>query len=332
MSSDRDDPRRRRRAQKRGSAKGSPPHDGPGLLRRAAKIGTRLAITGTVAWALLVGVREGYDYATTSPRFEVRALTFESTPHVDDETLRSLMALTPGTNILSLDLEALAARIAAHPWVAEASVVRVLPDSLNIAVTEYEASAVLMASVPMLMNKAGRPFKRLQPGERGQLPLVTGVDEMSLVAGTAAGTLAITRVTEALEAWRGKRRPRLGEVHVGDAGEVTLYTAERGTQLTLGRGALAPALARYDALRAALGEDSESLAVVHLDHTRGPDRPDRIIATFLPTESPEVLQQVQAEAEARDQAAVAERNETNPDPKRRGQRRNKARSRLPSYN
>ena len=31
-------------------------------------LGLRLGIAGSLAWGLLVGVREGYAYATTSPR------------------------------------------------------------------------------------------------------------------------------------------------------------------------------------------------------------------------------------------------------------------------
>ncbi len=299
-------------------------------------MGLRLGITGTVAWALLVGVREGYDYATTSPRFEVRALMFEPTPHVDDEALRALMALPPGTNILSLDLEAVAERVVAHPWVAEASVVRVLPDALDIEVTEYEAHAVLLASQPMLMDGQGQAFKTLGEGERGQLPIVTGIDDVLMLTAPAEAERRTTRALAALEAWQTKRRPRLGEIHIAEAGEVTMYTAELGTQLLLGRGDLDAALSRYDALRAALGDDSDTLAVVHLDHTPGADRPDRVIATFLPTETPGLVAKAEAEADARAEQAAAdavvdENRKQRLKRKRRGQRRAKKQSRLPKY-
>ena len=59
--------------------------------------------------------------------------------------------------------------------------------------------------------------------------------------------------------------PRLSEINVDETGALTMYTAELGSQLRLGRGQPAAALARYDALRAALGEESDKLAVAHLD-------------------------------------------------------------------
>lgn len=280
---------------------------GGGRVRRIARFGVRLAVMGTLAWGLLVGVREGYDYATTSPRFEVRALTYEPTAHVDDDELRRLMALEPGTNILSLDLDAIAGRIAAHPWVERASVVRVLPDALHVEVTEHVPAAVLLAGEFFLLDTKGTAFKPLDRGERGLLPVVSGIDRAMLLARPAEAEARIARALEALERYVQKRRPRLSEIHVGDAGAVTLYTAELGTQLQLGRGDLGPALARYDALRAALADEADKLAVVHLDGTGGPDRPDRVVASFFPAGGvPSLVEDAAERVEARAEAFAAE--------------------------
>ncbi|MCX4242131.1 cell division protein FtsQ/DivIB [Paraliomyxa miuraensis] len=279
----------------------------PGWGRRALHLGLRLGIAGSVAWGLLVGVREGYAYATTSPRFEVRGLIYEPTPHVDDARLRELLALPPGTNILSLELTELAARVAEDPWVAKASVVRVLPDSLEVTVEEHEPQAVLLlAGRLLLVDAEGTAFKELQTGERGRLPVLTGFDDPQLLERSEDLQPRVLRGLHVLLAYRAKLRPRLSEVHVGDFGEVTLYTAEMGTQLRMGRGEVEPALARYDALRAALGEEAEKLALVHLDAERAPGRPDRIVASFFPAkQAPSLL--AEAEARAAEKAAEAAR-------------------------
>lgn len=279
---------------------GSPPR---GWGRRALFLGLRIGIAGSLAWGLLVGVREGYAYATTSPRFEVRGLVYEPTPHVDDARLRELLALQPGTNILSLDLEELAGRVAEDPWVAKAKVVRVLPDSLQVSVEEHEPRAVLLlAGRLVLVDAEGNAFKPLDDGERGRLPVITGFDDPALRENPEAARERVRRGLVALEAYEAKRRPRLSELHVGDFGDVTLYTAELGTQLRLGRGDIEPALARFDALRAALGEEAEKLALVHLDGERAPGRPDRIVTSFFPAkQAPSLL--AEAEARAADKAA-----------------------------
>lgn len=329
------DPGPRSRKERAARPAGSPPAGRP-WLRRLVRVGLRLGITGTVAWALLVAASEGYDYATTSPRFEVRALLFEPTPHVTDEQLRELMQLTPGTNILSLDPEDVAARVAADPWVAKAAVVRVLPDALQVEVTEHEARAVLLTDDFYLVDAQGNPFKRLDRGERRRMPVITGIDGPMMLTEPARAGERIARALEALDAWDTKKRPRLGEVHVATAGEVTLYTAELGSQLRLGRGPLPEALDRYDALRAALGDEADALAVVHLDHTRGPDRPDRVVASFLPSQgAPAMLEEAHEQAEA-EAAAKAEAVEARAEAKRAENRHGRAqtrkkKSRLPRY-
>lgn len=241
----------------------------------------RFVAVGVVVWGLLVGAQHVYAYATTSPRFEVRALVFDPTPHISDDRVRELMGLRPGTNILALELESLAGRIAQDAWVAKASVVRELPDTLIVQVEEHEPTAVMLSGYFYLINRDGKPFKRLERGERGDLPVISGIDRRLLLDDPVRAESRVDRALAVLRAYRAKKRPRLGEIHVGDAGDVTLYTAERGAQYRLGRGALAPKLARLDALRAALGAEADGLAVVHLDGSVGPGSKDRVSASFF---------------------------------------------------
>jgi cell division protein FtsQ len=269
------------------------------IVRRVLRFGVRLSIAGALAWGALWSARAAYAYATTSPRFEVRGLEYTPTAHVDDAKLRELMAIAPGTNILSLDLDQLAARIAVDPWVARAVVTRVLPDALRVEVEEHEPVAVLMAGGFHLLDREGLPFKALEPGERGQLPVVTGVDRSTLLTRPERARAQIARAIEVLEIYARKHRPRLGELHVDETGGVTLYTAELGSQLRIGRGAAEPALARYDALRVALGDEGDKLAVAHLDGSVGPREKDRVVASFFPTkDAPALLVEGEARAKA----------------------------------
>lgn len=313
---------------------------GSGWGRRALTLGLRLGIAASLAWGLLVGVREGYAYATTSPRFEVRGLVYEPTAHVDDARLRELMALSPGTNILSLDLDAIAARVVQEPWVARASVVRVLPDSLEVTVQEHDPRAVLLLEGRLvLVDGEGQPFKPLQAGERGGLPVLTGFDQGSWLGRPDQVRERRVRGLAALAAYDAKRRPRLSEIHIGEAGELTLYTARMGSQLRLGRGPIEPALARYDALRAALGEEAEKLALVHLDGDRAPGRPDRIVASFFAAKkAPTLLAEAQARAEHKaTQAALQAKAQANKPRRGKGNKKikgkgpNKGKGALPRY-
>ncbi len=256
------------------------PQLGP-RARRLLGAGMRLGVALTLAWGLLLGVQQGYQYVTTSARFEAKSVVFEPTPHLSADRLTELMGLAPGTNILAVDVDAVRRKIEADPWVASATVSRQLPDTLHVAVAEHTPTAVLLSGHFYLLDQTGAPFKRVEAGERGSLPIVTGVDRELLVKGDPAATQIIRRALDVLAAYETKARPRLAEIHVGDGGEALLYTEKTGTLLRLGRGPVDDRLARYDALRAALGERADKLSVVHLDAAPGSDRPARVIASFV---------------------------------------------------
>ncbi len=249
-------------------------------LRALARAGAKFSLVAGIISGAIWGAHEAYDYATTSPRFEVRALIFEPTAHLDDTELRRRLGLERGTNILALEPEALAAQVLSHPWVAEAQVIRHLPDTLEVRVAEREARAVALLGDFFLVDDAGRPFKRADRGERGQLPIVTGISRADYLAQPEAARVRIASAIEAIHLYDQKQRPRLGEVHLEAEGGLTFYTAEQGTRLRLGRNSVQRGLSRYDALRAALGARADSLEVVHLDAETRPGERDRIVARF----------------------------------------------------
>lgn len=298
------------------------------LARRSLEVG---AVVG-VAWGLLLAGREVYDYATTSARFEVQHIIYAPTEHVDDDSLRELLAIEPGTNILACDLEALSERIAEHPWVSLVTITRNLPDTLEIEVTEHRPMALVLAGRFYLVNDVGRAFKLVERGERGELPIITGIDRDALAAAADKPVPELVEALEIVRLYEAKQRPRLGELHVADDGAVTLYTAESGTALHLGREQFAVRLERWDALRAALGSRADELAVVHLDHETKPDRRDRVVARFA-NEGDDALLLAQARAGASDadgeheSASDVATPAQKPLPARRAGRRN----RIPTY-
>jgi cell division protein FtsQ len=297
------------------------------LARRSLELG---AVVG-VAWGLLLAGREVYDYATTSARFEVQHIVYAPTEHVDDDSLRELLAIEPGTNILACDLSELSERIAAHPWVALVTITRNLPDTLEIEVMEHRAMALVLAGRFYLVDDEGRAFKPVERGERGELPIITGVDREALAAAPDKPVPELVTALELVRMYEAKQRPRLGELHVGEDGAVTLYTAESGTALHLGREQFGDRLERWDALRAALGSRADELIVVHLDHETKPDRRDRVVARFANQHDQVLLAQAQAGTEeaGSEQAPTsgAATPPSKPTPARRAARRN----RIPTY-
>jgi cell division protein FtsQ len=283
-------------------------------LRGLARLAARIGLATGVAWSAMAGLERAYVFATTSPRFQVQHLIYEPTAHVDEDRLRALLGLARGTNILAVDVAELAEKVAADPWVARATVVRELPDALRVDVVEHQPAAALLAGHVYLVDAEARPFKRAEPGERGQLPLITGLPRSLLVEDLGRASAEISRALEVLEGYRRKQRPRLSEIHLDEDGSVTLYTAQAGSQYRLGRGEIESKLLRLDALRAALGERAEALAVVHLDAAHGHGERERVFASFFAnTEVPTSLLSAQR---LHDAAARADQDTHLPTPER----------------
>ena len=138
--------------------------------------------------------------------------------------------------------------MAAHPWVRTVEVTRRFPSGVSVEVVEHVPAALAVLGDLYLVDEEGEPFKRLQPGDALDLPLVTGLDREGYLADEAQTR---ERFREALEVARAYaatepgKRERLSEVRLtaerADAGdwrtgqEVRLGEGETGRQAAAAR-------------------------------------------------------------------------------------------------
>ena len=246
-------------------------------LRRSFPAFLALAL----AAGLVVGAVRVYRFATTSPRFAIKVITLPPLKHARVQTLLARLAIAPGTNIFRADLDELAARLEEDPWIARARVRRELPGEIIVSVTEREPAALVVMGGLYLADAQGRIFKRAQPGDGEGLPLITGLARDSYGEDPEA---AAARVRGALEADREIRRSTIGqhvafsELHLEEDGGLTLFTLRGGTEIRLGRGALADKLARFGVVWRALGADQGRARAIYL----GDQSPDRVIVRLEP--------------------------------------------------
>src|SRR5690606_17339421 len=81
-----------------------------------------------------------------------------------------------------VDVEHVAQRLEARPWIRSARVEKRLPGTLIIGIDERRASAVLVDGASyVLIDDVGEPFKLLEPtdavDELLRLPLITGLSQ-----------------------------------------------------------------------------------------------------------------------------------------------------------
>lgn len=91
-------------------------------------VASGLGVGGALAYA-------GHRFVMESPFFQLRNLDLESTPEPLRERVRQALQPALGANLLVADLAALRRRLERIPEIREATVRRVLPDSLEVFVT-----------------------------------------------------------------------------------------------------------------------------------------------------------------------------------------------------
>jgi cell division protein FtsQ len=96
--------------------------------------------------------------------------------HVDEGALRKVVAGTVKGGFFGLNVNEIKSAVEALPWVAEAGVRRVWPDTLAISVTEQTAMATWAKGG--LVNTAGELFKPQQSSYPQGLPLFVGPSGM----------------------------------------------------------------------------------------------------------------------------------------------------------
>jgi cell division protein FtsQ len=257
------------------SASGEHP-DRPGFFVRAwsgAKLLLGLAVALGVAVAVVLGLVR---FATTNARFAIRELIVVGAKKKTEAELMRLGGIARGKNIFSLDTRAAEHGILEDPWLREVSVRRRLPDTITIEVVERDASALAAIGEQLyLVTREGEPFKRLEPGDPYDLPLVTGVSVEGLAADRSR---EIERIAVGVEVLRTWERMPLGRVHLAQevrlagSGAVVLTVGTAGVALHLGAGPWKKKLAMASEVIGRLASKGRTPGIVFLDNQAHPER------------------------------------------------------------
>lgn len=256
--------RRQDVAQRTDALKGAVREKGPSFVRALLAI--------ALAGALGYGGWRAYLWALDAPTFALRTITFTGVHRAQKSELLRMGGLALGENLFRLDPLDVERGMASHPWVRSVSLTRHFPSGVAIRIEEHVPQALASLGDLYLLDEEGEPFKKVEPSDALDLPLVTGIDRERYLAEPQATSAKMREALAALHAYAeaGAKTPQeaLSEIHVEDEG-FTLVTLA-GQQIRVRGGDLDSSLKRLARVRAELHARGLLADVIHLENRNRP--------------------------------------------------------------
>jgi cell division protein FtsQ len=227
------------------------------LWKPAAAVVAGVAVVGAASGVLL-----------SAPGLAVDRLLVRGHTYLSASDLEARLSGLRGVNILRVDLEAYRTRVLESPWVAQASLWRVLPSTIEVRVVErvpvmlarLGAQLFLMDTAGVLMAEFGPAFRNLD------LPIVDGV---AVTHGRNAvrvdpARLAVTRRLLAALDSRPDLRDRVSQIDAANAHDVVVLLNDDAANLHLGEEQFVERLTFYLEMLPTLAEQFQNIDYVDL--------------------------------------------------------------------
>jgi cell division septal protein FtsQ len=220
------------------------------VRKRSALRWSRLWKPGAAVIAGLAIFAAAGGVLLSAPGLAVDRLIVRGHTRLSAADIEARLAAVRGMNILRVDLEAFRARVLESPWVAEATLWRVLPSTIEVRVVERVPEVLarigqqlfLMDAAGVLLAEFGPSFGNLD------LPIVDGVSTTP-ARGAAArvdpARLAVTRrLLDALDA-KPALRERVSQIDATNPHDLVVLLDDDAAYLHLGDEQFVERLAVY---------------------------------------------------------------------------------------
>ncbi|HRS82236.1 MAG TPA: FtsQ-type POTRA domain-containing protein [Smithellaceae bacterium] len=205
-----------------------------------------LLALAAVASALLVYL---YSVLLSAPGLELKEISVLGVKELTEKDILELAKIQPRCNLLAVNTDAVARRIAVNPWVKRIYVGRELPGRLVLDVRERTPIALVKQTGNFyLMDAEGVVFKKLSRTDDVDLAILTGVN----LGKTPSPLLA--EALKLLGTLSGDSYASLGtisEIHIDEVFGLSVLT-DRGLHLKLGRDHFTDKVRRLDVVLADL--------------------------------------------------------------------------------
>ncbi|MDY7037709.1 MAG: FtsQ-type POTRA domain-containing protein [Thermodesulfobacteriota bacterium] len=162
-----------------------------------------------------------YQYLLTSPYIRLERVIVTGV----DERVKSRLLKTSGLSydlsLLAINLKALKQRLEKDPWIKSVELEKRFPHTLIIRAEKEKPCAVVAMDKLYFMNKWGRIIKEVDPADKIDYPVITGV---SMIKTGMKKLKIVALVMNTLGSRKGLcSLEDISEIHVKKAGFVSIY-------------------------------------------------------------------------------------------------------------
>jgi cell division protein FtsQ len=235
------------------------------IARRARRVAARaglvaLGLIGVAAVALLA------TWLLSSPRFRVATVEVRGQSRLSRDVIEAAADVPPGANIFTLNTREIAGRVEALASVRHATVMRTLPNRVDIVVEERRPFTLVHAGNLHWIDEHGIDLGPESRPVSLDTPVISGLDADDLGSSRAE---AKSRAAVGITLLRLLRRsgtgllPSISEIDVSRVEGPVLYTLD-GVEVHLGREDWEARLGRLQGMLAQLKATGESVTAIDL--------------------------------------------------------------------
>ncbi len=241
----------------------------------AAKVALQLVLAaGATAFVVLGGIA-AYRHATTSDYFKFATVEISGNSRLKNDEVLSAAGLNLGTNIFSTDVVRAEAGLLQNPWIETAEVIRHLPGTIVIRVTERKARALVNLDVLYLVDDMGRVFKRWVRGDPVPSPIITGISREEYIQSPSSIEAVLCDALDLADRYTSvglERTMPLQEIFREPDLGFSLTVGEDPVYVKFGKGPYKKKLARLAQLLRRLAGDNKRPGQIFFDNAIRPDR------------------------------------------------------------
>lgn len=186
------------------------------------------------------GLIFGYHYLVNSDYFTVRKVVLSGLNRVSRDDVLTRTGLNKPANILALKLGPMAADLRSLNWVEDVTITRKLPDTIIVQVEERRPKTLISLGSLYYLDAKGRPFKKVDPKEKPELPIITGFSKSDLMDGNDFVTNDLQEIFSLLDVLAVRndrfRIENISEINFDPVRGLSLFTRDENIQVKVGVG------------------------------------------------------------------------------------------------